>query len=252
MTRPGAALAGRTVVVTRASHQSAGLVRAFEEAGAVVVAAPAIAIVPPLDGGQPLDDALLRLERFTWVAFTSTNAVAATLARAERRNVRSRFEHLRVAAVGSGTARKVIEELGRAPDLIPERGDSASLAAAFPDPAVDDRCLVPMATDGRPDLVEGLRSRGWDVWQVAAYRTVHPSLSPAVAAELPGADVVTFASPSAVRGHLAQTGGTVSGKVVCIGDTTAAECRALGVEVAAVASSPSEDGLVAASVEHYS
>ena len=62
-------LKGKSVVVTRASHQNADLVKAFSELGADVVAAPAIAIVPPLDGGQPLDDALLRLKRFTSLAY---------------------------------------------------------------------------------------------------------------------------------------------------------------------------------------
>ena len=84
-------LKGKSIVVTRASHQSAALIESLEVIGADVVPAPAIAIVPPLDGGQPLDDALLRLERFSWVAFTSANAVAAMTARAERRGVRKKF-----------------------------------------------------------------------------------------------------------------------------------------------------------------
>ena len=84
-------LKGKSVVVTRASHQNAELVRAFSALGADVIAAPAIAIVPPLDGGQPLDDALLRLSRFTWLAFTSSNAVSALMARAARRGGRKTF-----------------------------------------------------------------------------------------------------------------------------------------------------------------
>lgn len=240
------ALVGRRVVVTRASHQSAELVALLTDAGAEVIEAPAIAIVPPLDGGQPLDDALLRLERFTWVAFASTNAVSATLARAARRGVRKRFGHLKVAAVGAATARRVVAELDRDPDVIPDRAEAAALAAAFPEPEPGDHVFVPMATGGRPDLVDGLRARGYEVWDVAAYRTVHPSLSDHVADELKRADVVTFASPSAVRGHLEQTGGVVEGRVVCIGQTTAAECRALGVEVSAVAEHQSAAGLVEA------
>ena len=239
-------LAGRVVVVTRASHQSGQLVSLLIDAGATVVEAPAIAIVPPLDGGQPLDDALLRLERFTWVAFSSTNAVAATLARAERRGVRRRFDPLKVAVVGAATARRVEQVLGRRPDLIPDRHDAASLAAVFPAPGADDRCFAPMATGGRPDLVEGLRARGWDVWDVAAYRTVHPSLSAHLVERVADADIVTFASPSAVHGHLEQTGGSVSGRVVCIGPTTAAECARIGIEVTAVADEASVHGLVRA------
>lgn len=246
MIAPECNLTGRTVVVTRASHQSAELSALLVDAGATVVEAPAIAIVPPLDGGQPLDDALLRLERFTWVAFASVNAVAATLARSERRGVRRRFEPLKIAAVGRGTARRVEAELGRPPDLVPNRHDAASLAAAFPEPTEGDRCFVPRATGGRPDLVDGLRNRGWEVWDVAAYRTVHPTLSDQLVDMVLAADVVTFASPSAVEGYLEQTGGRLPRAAVCIGETTATACTRLGVEVAVVATEQSMVGLVAA------
>ena len=87
-------LTGKSVVVTRASHQSGDLIAALQEKGAEVVPAPAIAVVPPLDGGQPLDDALLRLERFSWIAFTSSNAVSALMARAARRGVLKKFRGL--------------------------------------------------------------------------------------------------------------------------------------------------------------
>ena len=77
-------LEGKSVVVTRASHQNLRLIQALTSAGAEVIVAPAIAVVPPLDGGQPLDDALIRLERFSWIAFTSTNSVSALMARGAR------------------------------------------------------------------------------------------------------------------------------------------------------------------------
>ncbi len=239
-------LEGKSVVVTRASHQSSGLIEALSDAGAKVVAAPAIAVVPPLDGGQPLDDALIRLERFSWVAFTSTNSVAALMARGARRGVLKRFSRLQIAVVGPTTAAKVALEMGREPDLIPVRHDGVSLAKAFPNPKPDDRVLIPMASDGRTDLIDGLRARGWQVDGVAAYRTVCPSLNHDLVSEAIDADVVTFASPSAVDGHLKQTGGRSAAKVVVIGETTARECERLGVSVTFVAEERSVDGLVQA------
>lgn len=260
-------LTGRRVVVTRASHQSQPLTDALRAAGADVVGAPAIAIVPPAGGGQPLDDALLRLDRFTWVAFTSANAVAATFARADRRVVRHCFDRLRVAAVGPATADRVAQEIARPPDLVPQRHSAAALAEAFPPPSradlpdlgrtdspapgrtdppalgradppdsiVQDHCLVPMAQDGRPDLVDGLRARGWQVTAVAAYRTIQPSLPQHLLDDIATAHAVVFASPSAVQGHLAQLAEfgrrpdpTVA--VVCIGDTTAETYRLHALE----------------------
>ena len=268
-------LAGRTVVVTRASHQAASLAAALREHGATVVLAPAIAVVPPLDGGQPLDDALLRLEQYSWVAFTSSNAVAATFARADRRGVRRRFARIRTAAVGPSTAARVEAEINRPVTLVPEQHDAAGLAAAFPDPRPEDWCFVPQSAQARPELVDGLRARGWNVDAVSAYRTVTPTLSDHLAADVASADVVVFSSPSAVHGHLSQLGhdaapsdavpsrdrdlastdhdslpndGTrsVAAKVVCIGRTTAAACAQAGLLVAAVAPNPTDVGLAEA------
>lgn len=240
-------LTGRTVVVTRASHQAASLADALRASGARAVVAPAIAVVPPLDGGQPLDDALLRLEQFSWVAFTSSNAVAATFARADRRGVRRGFARIRTAVVGPTTAARVEAEINRPVTLVPERHDAAGLAEAFPAPGPSDACFVPQSAEARPDLVSGLRARGWNVTAVSAYRTVTPTLSDHLFAAIAAADAVVFASPSAVHGHLSQIGGgPVVGKVICIGRTTAAACVEADLPVAAVAPRPSDEGLVEA------
>lgn len=240
-------LVDRVVVITRASHQAAPLAEAVRRHGGQPVIAPALAIVPPLDGGQPLDDALLRLEQFSWVAFTSPNAVAATLARADRRGVRRRFARIRTAAVGPTTADRIEAELDRPTNLVPERNDAAGLAAAFPDPSPSDACFVPQSAQARPELVDGLRARGWNVTAVSAYRTVTPTLSDHLIADVVAADAVIFASPSAVHGHLEQTDGVPGdAKVVCIGRTTAAACAEAGVPVAAIAGRPSDDGLAEA------
>jgi len=242
-------LKGLSVVVTRASHQSATLIKALEKESAAVIAAPSIAIVPPLDGGQPLDDALLRLDRYSWVAFTSANAVAASLARGARRGVIRRFDHLKIAAVGPATAEKVLEEMKRAVDLLPTVYKAKELARAFPEPKENDRVFVPMASEGRPDLAVGLKERGWNVDAVAAYRTVTPSLPSAVTEKLANADIIIFASPSAVNGHIKQREVPIDSQIVCIGDITAEACIAKGLEVVAVAKSPSVADLLKAVID---
>ena len=241
-------LKGKSIVVTRASHQSADLIESLEVIGADVVPAPAIAIVPPLDGGQPLDDALLRLERFSWVAFTSANAVAAMTARAERRGVRKKFSGLRIAAVGPATASRVVAEFGREPDLVPVRTSGQGLAEVFPSPTADDRILIPAASEARTELRDGLASKGWDVHQIAAYRTVHPTLSQDLLSRVAAADVVTFTSPSAVIGHLKQTAGVTAPLDVAIGDTPAQECITQGLKPQAIAATQSIESLVDAVV----
>jgi uroporphyrinogen-III synthase/uroporphyrinogen III methyltransferase/synthase len=131
-------------------------------------------------------------------------------------------------------------------DLLPTVHRATELARAFPEPKKNDRVFVPMASEGRPDLAAGLRERGWDVDDVAAYRTVTPSLTAAVTEKLGNADMIIFASPSAVNGHIKQRGLSIDSKVVCIGDVTAEACLLKGIEVGAVAKSPSVGDLLKA------
>jgi len=106
-----------------------------------------------------------------------------------------------------------------------------------------------MASEGRPDLAAGLRERGWNVDAVAAYRTVTPSLPSAVTEKLVTADIIIFASPSAVKGHIKQRGVSIDSQIVCIGNITAEACLAKGIEVVAVAKSPSVDDLLKAVID---
>ncbi|MDG1489048.1 MAG: uroporphyrinogen-III synthase, partial [Actinomycetota bacterium] len=77
-------------------------------------------------------------------------------------------------------------------------------------------------------------------------RTVTPSLTTAVTEKLGNADIIIFASPSAVDGHIKQRGLSIDSQVVCIGDVTAEACLLKGIEVGAVAKSPSVGDLLKA------
>src|SRR5262245_66222900 len=68
-------LEGRTVVVTRAAEQADHFVSLLQDAGARIIRAPAIVVVPPASW-TPIDAALADLARFTWVIFTSVNGVS--------------------------------------------------------------------------------------------------------------------------------------------------------------------------------
>ena len=69
-------LAGRRIAVTRPRDQAEELVEGLRDQGALVVAHPLIAIVPPPDPG-PLEAAVSEIERYDWVVFTSVNGVSA-------------------------------------------------------------------------------------------------------------------------------------------------------------------------------
>ena len=184
---------------------------------------------------------------------------------------------MRVAVVGPATARAWTELTETAPDLV-ARGSAAALlkepalagphdsdgrARAFGDapdspqtlPEAARRVLLPASALADPALAEGLRRAGWEVEQVAAYTTVT-----ADAHDLPpnledrwatgGVDAVVLTAPSTTRAVLDLLGPPPQGTgLVAIGATTAAATRELGLTVAAVAPSPTPEGVLQATVD---
>ena len=167
---------------------------------------------------------------------------------------------LRVAVVGPATARAWTELTGTAPDLV-ARGSAAALlqepALAGPPPAPNAarRVLLPASALADPALADRLRQAGWEVEQVAAYTTITadahdlpPRLERAWAAG--GVDVVVLTAPSSTRAVLDLLGPPPRGTgLVAIGATTAAATRGLGLPVAAVASSPTPEGVLQATID---
>ncbi|MCU0272895.1 MAG: uroporphyrinogen-III synthase [Acidimicrobiales bacterium] len=244
-------LAGRTVVVTRPERPEDEVAAAFTDTGATVLAVPVIGIGPPDDGGIALAEALAQLGSYDWVVVTSANAadrVADALRGADglRGADALRGAHtVRVAAVGPRTAAR-LEALGIRVDHVPERFTGDDLAATFP--TGTGRVLFPAAAGARDAVPDGLRSRGWQVDRVTAYRTVEVTPPPAAIEAAVAADAIVFASPSAVRSWIAATGGVPRPALAaCIGPVTGAAAREAGFAV--VEADPhTMDGVVAALV----
>jgi len=234
-------LAGLRVLVTRPENEGAEeWATALAAAGAVALAYPTVAILPP-DSWQPLDQALGRLAEYDWIIFTSQTAVAFMLGRLAG----GRFPEdmrPRIAAVGPKTAKAVAERGGRVA-LVPADNRQEGLASAMAALPRGTRLLFPLASGGRTFLVENLRAQGCKVDVVSAYKTVPlPSLP-----RLPAFDVAAFASPSALRAFVARLGcGPLQGKTVAvIGPTTAKEAASHGLRPV-VAQNPDVDALISA------
>jgi len=246
-------LAGRRIVVTRRPGQASTLVRLLEERGATVLEVPAIEIVPPADLG-PLDAALGSLERYDWVVFTSTNAVAAVIRRLMVLGLPPMIGSRgpRVASVGTSTTVAIRSAFPADTVALEPPVDhrAAGLVQAFAGRSCGGaRVLVPASSRAREELAAGLRELGAEVDVVSAYATVEPEgLRERVAACLAeGFDAVAFASPSAVEAFAAAAGEASSGlPAAVIGKTTAAAARAAGLEVGATASVSTTEGLVEA------
>ncbi|MBI2710460.1 MAG: uroporphyrinogen-III C-methyltransferase [Actinobacteria bacterium] len=249
-------LFGRTVVVTRARAQSSSLASRLRELGAAVVEAPAIEIGDAGDAGAALRAAVAHIRRYDWLVLTSPNGVERTFAMVPDTRV---LGHLRVAAIGPGTA----EALARyrvVADLVPDRFVAESLLERFPPappplgPGAGERgvarVLIARAAVARDVLPAGLRATGWEVDVVEAYRTRPVPVDEATRAAVRAADAVTFTSSSTVTNLVDAVG--VDGLpplVCCIGPVTAATARAAGLRVAAEAPVHTIDGLVGVVLE---
>ncbi|WP_186377115.1 uroporphyrinogen-III synthase [Curtobacterium pusillum] len=177
---------------------------------------------------------------YSWLVVTSATAVRVVAERVPRLP-----STIRVAAVGEPTARAA-RAAGWTVDLVPEQASAAALAGALP--RTDGTVLVPRSDLAAPTLVDGLRSRGIDVDDVVAYRTVGTGDEP-VALD-PPPDAVLVTSGSVARELVRRTAPLDPRTVVaCIGPGTAADARAAGLPVHVVARDRSAEALLDAVVE---
>lgn len=244
-TRP---LFGRRVVVTRPRHQASSLARRLRELGAEALEVPTIEIVDPADGGAALRQAAADVADYEWVVLTSPNGAARFCD--QLRDGRD-LAGVKLAAIGPGTA-DALAARNLVADLVPERFTAESLLEAFPlPPAGGGRVLLARAEVAREVLPDGLRSMGWDVDVVDAYRTVPAEVSPSRREQVASADVITFTSSSTVERFLDAYGaGAVPATVACIGPVTADTARRHDLRVDVVADVHTIDGLVDALVGH--
>jgi uroporphyrinogen III methyltransferase/synthase len=241
-------LFGRSIVVTRASHQAAAFIDELEALGAGVVHVPCIEVVPPPSLGD-LDAALARLEAYDWIVFTSVNGVQAFLDRlATSAGDIRRLGHVRLAAIGPETGRALARAHLHA-DVVPGEFRAEVLASALGRDAVGGRrVLLPRAATARAVLPELLRRAGAVVDDVAAYDVRVPATdATAIRRRLSErtVDLLTFASSTTVRHFVdlvgadavreavaeTQPGGRRRVRVACIGPVTAETALALGMPV---------------------
>jgi uroporphyrinogen-III synthase len=254
-------LAGKRVVVTRAAEQAGELIRALEENGAEVLLIPSVTFAEAEDKHE-LDAAILGLYRFDWLLLTSQNAVRFFAARCRELGIDLSVlagAPPSVAAVGVATAEAARKE-GLAVKFVASRNAGEGLAHELRDQVLGKKILLPRSDLAAPDLPTALSRAGAQVTPVTAYRTV---AAPASATEARGkfrqggADVVSFASPSAFHSFVDSVGADflrqLSGRMVlaAIGPVTARAIQQAGFVAGIIAEDSTVDGLVAAIISWY-
>jgi uroporphyrinogen-III synthase len=248
------ALVGKRVLVTRPKNRGGKLVEMLQSKGAIPILLPATEIAEPIDV-QLLDRALIRLNEFDWIVFTSVNGVEAVKRRLEVLNVRFQdFPDLRVAVVGPSTG-KAVEEIWKTPDAMPNEFISDEIADLIPN-LPGTRILLPRGDLARPELSESLASMGATLLDVIAYRILSRTGRWEYSEEdVP--DVITFLSGESARvtiNQLKECGleeWLENVPVACIGPVTAASVREDGILPAAVAEEHTISGLLKALEEMF-
>jgi uroporphyrinogen III methyltransferase/synthase len=252
---------GRTIFVTRALSQAAGLVKALRSLGARAVEFPTIRIEAPLQS-EPLAEAVRKVHQFDWIVFTSANGVESFFGclKALGKDARC-LAGARVASVGPATS-EALGRFGIAADFVPSRFLSRAIAEelATSYELKGKAILLARAASGDPDLARELIRSGAQVTEVETYRTVTDTSDKSQDIEqlLKGnVDLVTFTSPSTVRSFLEIVGperfaaAHVKTEFASIGPVTSAAMQQVGLRVAVEANKHDADGLLAAIVEHY-
>ncbi|WP_303981534.1 uroporphyrinogen-III synthase [Rothia mucilaginosa] len=266
----------RTVLLTRSATQGAAFARALAEESAQnglgeprVLFAPlqqACTVKPDADHAAALE--ALASGHYAWVSFTSANTVrtCAELWGAEFAPACA-SGGVRIACVGTATARAVHTQLGLNTDFQPQVQSAAGMLAEFEKPATEPAAvLVLEGSNARPTLREGLKNLGWDSHRCVLYDMVPAeqvapgelSLSTARAlvqgstVDVPAPDVLVVTAPS--RLHALLDGAPALAPeavppVVAIGVSTASACRALNLRyVQADSPSPQDLARAAASL----
>ena len=256
-----------TILTTRPAGAADPLVARLSALGYRVAAVPTV-VLEPVAAGGPLDAALARLAELDLIVVTSpagADAVLGALRRMgglpdappHRRTATQGAVPCRWAAVGPGTA-AVLEAAGIVVDVVAAqpsgRGLAATIAAALGSPT-GLRILLARTDAADRDLPDALRAVGAVVEEVVAYRT-HEAPDGArdplrAALSDPDTRALVAASGSAIRGAHALLDDAGRDRlarlpIVSIGPTTSAAIHTLGLTVAAEATAPTLDGLVAA------
>lgn len=215
------------MLVPRAGQWGSRAAALLEARGALPVIVPLIAY----EAGEPMPEGLARGD-YNWLVVTSARTVEALGPVAPA---------TRIIAVGAATG-AALRAAGYSADFMPRNTSAQGIADEWPGSANETRVLLPQSDLADRGLASALRGRGLAVRTVVAYRTI----AVAVVKPVEPIDVILVTSGSVARQVAAQLSPLPPGtRVACIGERTAAEARACGLEVHVVAPERTLESLIA-------
>jgi uroporphyrinogen III methyltransferase/synthase len=241
-------LFGRTVLVTRPSHQSDSLSSQLRELGANVLVQPAVEIAEPHDW-SPVDSVISRIDQFDWLVFSSSNGVEYFFRRLFETGCDARhLGHARLAAIGPATVEALAQYHLQA-DLQPgEHYRAESLAETLRPHVRGKRVFLARASRGREVLAELLSAAGAEVEQTVVYESRDVSVANNQVRQTLAAgriDWVTVTSSAIARSLVQLFGNDLKhAQLVAISPLTAEMLADLGYPAATVATVYTTTGIL--------
>lgn len=243
-------LFGKRIAVTRTRKQSSKLAEKLSELGARVIEFPTIEISPVEDMSM-LDESLRKMNDYSWIIFTSQNAVEIFFERLFLNALDSRsLAGCKIASIGPATANELMKH-GIRSDMVPKEFIAESLLDEMKSLGLSgEKILIPCSSDARNVLSDGLKSAGADVDRIIIYSPALPAdISETEKLKVTDADIVTFTSSSTANNYYKIFGG-IKGIAASIGPVTSSSIRELMKQPEIEASVYTIDGLVDAIVEY--
>ena len=233
------------VALTREAGKNGKLAELLEAEGLATVEIPCIAHSVGADRDRL--PTVLKEDAFDYVVVTSPEAAAVLLEGWKQAG----SPPIRVASIGESTS-TALHKGGIEVAFEPSKATAKTLAQELPEARSvteggGSRVLYPASARAATTLQNGLAHRGFEVYRLDTYNTEPAAWAEADLDTARSADIVAFASPSAVK-VWAERVGTVQ-PVACIGETSAAASRNAGFGRVAFPSAPGMAGWVSAVLE---
>ena len=252
----GKLLENKVFISTRPAGMSSELERLLSEESASLISAPTIEIRP-----LPLNEfslsQLKNLDSFNWIVFTSPNGIRFFFDRLfDLQNNYVLPEHLKIAVVGKKTAAH-LECYGTSAEFINRGNTAEDFSTDFINRVSNgERVLFPIGNLARTVIGDSI-SKKTICTQVVLYETVLPSEINNIALSMilnDQYDMIILTSPSGYKNLLQLVSGkmdTAKLRLVCIGQTTAAEVLRSGLEPLITAGMANSQGISSAIIDYF-
>ncbi|MDR7237422.1 uroporphyrinogen-III synthase [Neobacillus drentensis] len=230
-------LLDKSVLIPRGENQAKSFSQLVERYGGIPIEIPLIAF-RPIEKNQYLNEALLALDTYDWIIFTSNVTVETFFSFFKKERVGETFP--KIAVIGKKTG-EVLTDMGLSPQFVPSAYVAETFVEEFiPSIGKGARVLVPKGNLAREYIAISLTEVGAHVDEVVIYETYMPDENRIKLARMLAnqqLDILTFTSPSTVDHFMAvvkeyRLDEHLKNCIIgCIGPVTEKKLRAYGLTV---------------------